>query len=174
MAICWKEWHSGATRDTIIQQADFLAQKWTGIGQVLSSQNLLDLCPPLKKKFQLEANCFEIFCWFLATHQHDQPHTYVPSLLNLAPTSHPILPLLVDTRALYLSSLPHIADSHWLISYMAVCMFHCSRFVLPSASPPWVHSSVLYICISCVLLSRPKAMTYVDTSSSLLMIAMPC
>ena len=130
MAICWKEWHSGATRDTIIQQADFLAQKWIGIGQVLSSQNLLDLCPPLKKKFQLEANCFEIFCWFLATHQHDQPQAHICAL-PLEPRSH--LP-------------PHPAPLGWHKSPIFELPASYSRFPLAYLIYGSVHVSLLSIC----------------------------
>ena len=49
-----------------------------------------------------------------------------------------------------LSSLSHAANSHWLpILPTATFMCHCySQFVPSSPSLNWVHTSVLYVCIS--------------------------
>ena len=65
-------------------------------------------------------------------------HTYVPSLLNLPPTSRPSHP----SRLLQspgMSSLSHRANSHWLsISHAVVYMFPCYslRSSHPLLTPP--------------------------------------
>ena len=59
-------------------------------------------------------------------------YTYVPSLLTLSPTSHPSELL----QSPSLSSLSHMANSHWLfILHTVVYMLPCSSpFVPPSPS----------------------------------------
>ena len=54
-------------------------------------------------------------------------YTYVPSLLNLPPTSRPTR--LGCRGTLALSSLRHSANSHWLSNFnMVMYMLHCSSF----------------------------------------------
>ena len=95
--------------------------------------------------FLLEDNCFTILCWFLPHINVNQPwYTYVSTLVNLPPTSHPshLSRLSQSTRF----ELP--ANSYWLsILHMIMHKFQCYSINLyppllplcPQACPPCLH-----------------------------------
>ena len=76
-------------------------------------------------------------------------HTYIPSFLNLLPTSQPRphhTP--VGCHSTTLSSLCYTATSHWLfILHMVACMFQCySRDTSPSPLPTVFKDCSLCLC----------------------------
>jgi len=81
-----------------------------------------------------------------AIYQHESAkYTYVSSLLNLPPTYHPT-PLGCQSSGL--STLHHIANSHWLyILHMVMCIF-LLLFELISTSPsPTVSTNLFSVSV---------------------------
>ena len=77
-------------------------------------------------------------------------YTYIPSLLDLPPTSHYIPLYSSSLQSTELSSQPYSEDSHWLpILHMAV---HTYQLQPPNLSHPLlllgVYVSKTYVCIS--------------------------
>ena len=75
-------------------------------------------------------------------------YTYLPSLLDHPPTSHSHLTLLGCHRALDLSSLHHIANSHWLsLLQITMHMFQCYSLKLPCPLLPSLCPHVCSLCL---------------------------
>ena len=76
-------------------------------------------------------------------------HTYVPSLLNLPPISHPSHPSRLSQKT-RLSSLCNTANFHWLpILHMVIIHFHATLSIHPILSfSLCVLKSILYVCVS--------------------------
>ena len=79
-----------------------------------------------------------------------QSYTYVPTLLNLPPTSHPIPPLeLVSEHQIWVSSVTQQIPTGCLILHMVMSVsVLLSAFVPPSLSPSVFTSPLSYVCIS--------------------------
>ena len=75
-------------------------------------------------------------------------YTCISSLLNLPPTFHPSHPSRL-LQSPSLSSLSHIANSHWLSILHMIVWFHATLSICPTfCFLPTVHKCVLYVCVS--------------------------
>ena len=133
----WKKMHAFATWILVAKESSRtrgkLEKRW------------LEFC------FSYTERIIALQCWV----GFNMNQLYVPSLLNLPSTSHPIPPSR-SSGTPGLSSLCCPANSHWLsVLHMVMCVCSCCFLICPTVSfPCCVCKSVLYVSASLLLSCR--------------------
>ena len=96
--------------------------------------------------FQLEYNCFTMFCYFVLYNNMIYIHSHMPYILNFPP-SHPSR----ASQSTELSSLCYTAPSTLVIYFTQLYVMLSSQLVPPSPSP-WCPHSILNVCITSPIL----------------------